>query len=470
VEEGRRFPDDVAYGGHDLDDHQPLGESADIVAHSIPPLYGIPYRACYSRNVDNLFLAGRLISATHLAHASSRVMRTGGAIGQAVGMAAALCRELCCTPRDLYHDSERLRDLQLRLLRADATLLARAAEAQDDLARQATVSASSELCLNNQRPGSLVPLISDAGNLFWDWPARLEQVELYLVNDAPAEQPLRVSLHRTRRKPRWKSWEAYHDHGRSDLREAAFCRLAAVEAVLPAQFSGWYVIAFPEPIDLGDKDAASDDDRVLISLDRNPALCWATVATWDALVVRAGAEVAGTRESSARMVERSPRGTRWQEVNAMGAMRLTPAPRLGEAQNAVNGYHRRFSRAPTHMWISDPDRELPQHLVLSWPEPQRLDRVTLTFDNLCAARHDNPWESGTRVVPWLVRSYALSVREDGEWREIVRVEDNYHRFRTHTFASLSTTRLRLAVHSTHGPGHPARVYQISAYHSASPTR
>jgi ribulose 1,5-bisphosphate synthetase/thiazole synthase len=475
LEEGRRFADDVAYGGHDLDDHQPLGESADIVAHSIPPLYGIPYRACYSRNVDNLYLAGRLISATHLAHASSRVMRTGGAIGQAVGMAAALCRELGCTPRDLYHDSERLNDLQQCLLRADATLLARPAEAQGDLARCATVSASSELSFNDQRPGSLVSLIADAGNLLWDWPARLEQIELYLVNDTPAEQPLRVSLCRARRKPRWKSWEAYHDHGWNDLHEAVFRPLAAVDASLPPLFAGWYVIAFPEPLDLGDKDPASDDDRLLVSLARNPAICWAVVATPgnldgpDEMLDSVGA-YACARDSIARMVERSPRGTRWQEVGAMGAIRFTPAPHLGEAQNAANGYHRRFSRAPTHMWISDPASKLPAHLDLSWSEPQCLDRVDLTFDNLCASRHDNPWESGTRVAPWLVRSYVLAVREGGEWREIVRVEDNHHRFRRHTFAPLSSAELRLTVHATHGPGHPARVYQISAYHSASLAR
>ncbi len=51
------------------------------VQHPIPDL--LP------RNVPNLFLAGRLISATHLAHSSTRLMRTGGAIGQAVGYAAA---------------------------------------------------------------------------------------------------------------------------------------------------------------------------------------------------------------------------------------------------------------------------------------------------------------------------------------------------------------------------------------------
>jgi hypothetical protein len=164
------------------------------------------------------------------------------------------------------------------------------------------------------------------------------------------------------------------------------------------------------------------------------------------------------------MVEHGPQDTRWTPVGAMGTMRLTPAPRLGEAQNAANGFHRRFSRGPINAWLSHPASGLPQDLVLSWPEPQAFDHVTLTFDNLPPSRHENPWESGRRVLDRCVRSYALSVWEGGSWREILREDDNYHRFRTHTFAPIVTDKLRLTIVSTHGEGWGARVYQVSVYH------
>ena len=61
----------------------------------------IPYRCLYSRNVPNLFLAGKDISATHVAMGSHRVMNTGGAMGTVVGRAAALCKERGCLPRQL---------------------------------------------------------------------------------------------------------------------------------------------------------------------------------------------------------------------------------------------------------------------------------------------------------------------------------------------------------------------------------
>ncbi|MBR0225211.1 MAG: FAD-dependent oxidoreductase [Thermoguttaceae bacterium] len=64
--------------------------------------YAIPYRCFYSSNVDNLFMAGRDISVTHIALGTIRVMRTGGMMGEVVGMAASICKAHDCLPRDVY--------------------------------------------------------------------------------------------------------------------------------------------------------------------------------------------------------------------------------------------------------------------------------------------------------------------------------------------------------------------------------
>lgn len=64
--------------------------------------YPIPFRCFYSKNVDNLFMAGRNISVTHVALASIRVMNTTGMMGAMVGRAAYLCRKNNCPPRELY--------------------------------------------------------------------------------------------------------------------------------------------------------------------------------------------------------------------------------------------------------------------------------------------------------------------------------------------------------------------------------
>lgn len=66
--------------------------------------YGVPYRCLYSRNVPNLFMAGRDISCTHCALGSVRVMRTTAMMGEVVGMAAALCKRHASSPRGIYRN------------------------------------------------------------------------------------------------------------------------------------------------------------------------------------------------------------------------------------------------------------------------------------------------------------------------------------------------------------------------------
>jgi hypothetical protein len=67
----------------------------------IPP-YRIPYRCLYSRNVDNLFMAGRNISVSHIVLSSCRVQGTTGMMGELVALAATLCKKYDCLPRDVY--------------------------------------------------------------------------------------------------------------------------------------------------------------------------------------------------------------------------------------------------------------------------------------------------------------------------------------------------------------------------------
>lgn len=80
----------------------PAAEFKSIAKHKPIFPYPIPYRCLYSRNVDNLFMAGRNISVTHVALGTTRVMRTTGMMGEVVGMAASLCKKHSVFPRGIY--------------------------------------------------------------------------------------------------------------------------------------------------------------------------------------------------------------------------------------------------------------------------------------------------------------------------------------------------------------------------------
>ncbi|QDT69966.1 hypothetical protein MalM25_29100 [Planctomycetes bacterium MalM25] len=77
--------------------------------------YWAPYRTLYSRNLDNLFMAGRDISVSQDGLGAVRVMRTCGMMGEIVAMAASICKEHDCTPRDVYAEHlDELKGLMLR--------------------------------------------------------------------------------------------------------------------------------------------------------------------------------------------------------------------------------------------------------------------------------------------------------------------------------------------------------------------
>ncbi len=100
-----KFDDLVAYGGWTMDDHHPGGMAwpgKPTIFHPAPSPFGIPYRSLYSRNVKNLFCAGRNISVTHAAMSATRVMATCAVLGQAVGTAASIAVREGVTPRGVY--------------------------------------------------------------------------------------------------------------------------------------------------------------------------------------------------------------------------------------------------------------------------------------------------------------------------------------------------------------------------------
>jgi hypothetical protein len=141
-----QFPDSVCHGGWGIDTHPPGGiHSPEPPCTFIHPteVYGIPLRALYSRNIANLFMAGRDASCTHMAMASTRVAATGAVMGQAVGTAAAMCAAKGCLPREVA--SGHIVELQQQLLKDDLFIPGVAAADPANLARGAKVIASSAL-------------------------------------------------------------------------------------------------------------------------------------------------------------------------------------------------------------------------------------------------------------------------------------------------------------------------------------
>lgn len=113
IDEKKHYPDAVVTTTWGIDLHYPdtinslYFPGKEFVAYAVHPskqkeAYTFPYRCLYSRNVENLFMAGRNISVTHVALGAVRVQRCTGMMGEVVGLASFICNQYNCNPRDVY--------------------------------------------------------------------------------------------------------------------------------------------------------------------------------------------------------------------------------------------------------------------------------------------------------------------------------------------------------------------------------
>jgi hypothetical protein len=104
-----KFEDAVVFEKRDVDVHYQINllnqDDPDFISEAMfykTGQYSIPYRSLYSKNISNLFMAGRNFSCSHIGLGGPRVMRTTGQMGAAVGLAASICKKYNASPRDVY--------------------------------------------------------------------------------------------------------------------------------------------------------------------------------------------------------------------------------------------------------------------------------------------------------------------------------------------------------------------------------
>ena len=178
VASGGKFDDIISYGGWPMDDHHPDGfyyPGEPTIFHPAPSPFGISYRTLYSRNINNLFCAGRNISVTHSALSSTRVMATCSTLGQAAGTAAALAVKYAVSPREV--GTAHIAELQNILMENDMWLPGKRYQCSD-------VCRSAQISCEGLRGGmnravddideSWLAKAGDSAEYRWDKPVKLQ--------------------------------------------------------------------------------------------------------------------------------------------------------------------------------------------------------------------------------------------------------------------------------------------------------
>ncbi len=432
--EQRRHDDDVSYGGWAIDLHPADGVYSPhhgCTQWHTRGIYPVPYRCMFSRNVKNLFLAGRIVSSSHVAFGSTRVMATCALGGQAVAHAAALCKEYGLLPRDIAH-GERIRLLQRNLIRSGQHIPGVRLDGPDDLARQATITASSVLQLSHLKAsGDIVLLDRSRAQMLPVRPGPMPKVTLTL--DAAEATTARVEL-RVCTRP---------DHHTPEK------VLAAKEVRLAAGLAQRVTVDFGVEIDV--------PRYVWVCVMKNPAL---KVHYSDALIAGLLA-VYHRHDQKPGDIGVEPLEI-WTPVRRPApqnlAISLDPPLATFGTDNLTNGVQR--PTCGSNAWIADPNDPLPA-VTLQWPKPQAVGRVVVTFD----ADYDHPmesvlWGQPERHMPCCVRHFRL---RDAGGATLFEDDANHHDRREIVLGRpVQTDTLTLECLSSWGPC-PASVFEVRVY-------
>lgn len=391
IVEQRVHPDAVSFGGWAIDLHPVDGvfsPQAGCTQWHSKGVYQIPWRAMYSRNIPNLMLAGRIISASHVAFASTRVMATCAHGGQAVGMAAALCLRDGLNPRDLL-EPKQMHTLQQALLRSGQFIPGVQLEHPGDLAIAATITASSELALSSLAPcGETLPL-TESWSMMLPVPAGPMTTVTFILDASTA-----TTLHAELRV------SAKEDNHTPDV------ILKAIEI----------------PVSAGKDQLVSLDFGITIDTPRFAFVCLLKNENLSAhlsdqrLTGVLALCQAGNKAVAKSNTQSPPPGIgidtfefwtpKRRPLGKNLALTLTPAIRGFGAENLKNGISRP-TRA-TNAWVADFAQEQPV-VRLTWDTPQTIGRIEIDFDT----DFDHPMESvlmghPEREMPYCIQDLKIA--------------------------------------------------------------
>ncbi|WP_438864049.1 FAD-dependent oxidoreductase [Neptunicella sp.] len=404
VVEQHQFDDAISYGGWAIDHHPGDGVYSDrppCTQYHAKGVYQIPLRCFVSKDMDNLFLAGRIISVSHIAFGSTRVMATSGHGGQAVGSAVAYCLQKQITPTELWQ-STHIGRLQQTLNQQGHFIPGVPMQSSNNLAAKAQITASSELSLTNLPDDGLwKPLKVSAGQF------------LPLKKDTAYQFDVRVKVHQptTLTTQLCVSQQAQNYTPEQIIEQQQF-ELQAGDHHLSIKFDNTL------QQDLYAMLCFLQNEHIEIACSHTRISGLVSVFNGENKAVsNKGKQIVegdiGMHEFEFWTPERRPNGHNI-------AMHISPAIEDFSASNLTNGYSRPYLKS--NAWVADTEQASAE-LTLDWPEEQTVSEIILHLDG----DFDHALESSLMGhpedrIPFCVANYRIVDENDNL---LIAVKDNY---------------------------------------------
>ncbi|MBK0383568.1 FAD-dependent oxidoreductase [Pedobacter sp. SD-b] len=442
IVEQKRHDDAVAFGGWAMDLHPADGVFSDKNGctqwHS-KGVYQIPYRCFYSKDIDNLFLAGRIISVSHVAFSSTRVMATCAMGGQAVGLAASLAIKSSLKPRD-FSSGENLIKLQLELNKIGQSIPFVPLADSDNLLNAATLDSSSSLSLEGfPADGEWIELEFSTAQML-----PFKKGELYTL-----EFPFKVLNDTTLR---------------FELRTSSKMQNHTPDVMLEEHLV--FLNKGKRNVKISLKEVLKEDQYVFLCFMKNNDLqvkCSQTKVTGILSVLnktnKAVSNFGRQDPPSDIGVDTFEFWTPYRRPRCQNlAFKISPSISCFEIQNIKNGFLRPYEKP--NAWVSALDDENPT-IKLNWEHQVTINEIVLMLDN----DFDHPLESSLYghpedVLPFCVRDYSLKKCKS---TAVYTKEDNYQTINKIILSEpLNTKELILELKRPSG-NVPAAIYQILIY-------
>lgn len=442
IVEQRTFDDAVSFGGWSIDLHPADGvfsENPGCNQWHSKGVFQIPFRCFYSHNISNLFFAGRIISATHVAFGSTRVMGTSAHGGQAVGMAAALAVKNNWSQQDLSKP-ENIKLIQQELLQTGHHIPGLELANPENLVSTARINASSEFVLTALSfDGTWIDLDFSAAQLLPVVRGKLPEIT-FRVN-AKRKTQLDVEL-RVSSKPENYTPDITIEKRTIELAEGE--NTLNIDFGYEADQPRYIFICLMKHDDVSVKGSNQRITGLLTAYNKiNKAVSNYGKQT--------PAEDIGVEEFEFWCPHRRPDGHNF-------GIQIDEGIKLFSPSNINNGIFR--PTVSPNAWVADPEDNQPQ-LTLEWETRQKINEIILALDT----DYDHPMETSLlghpeTIMPFCIQEYKI-LNDKSEM--IYQVTDNHQTINKINFKEpITTTKLTFEVmHPSKNV--PAAIFEIVVF-------
>ena len=441
--EQKQHHDAVAYGGWSIDLHP-----ADGVFSDRPPcnqwhskgIFQIPYRCLYSKNISNLFLAGRIISVSHVAFGATRVMATSAYSAQASAIAAAICLQHQKLPAQIYSEGY-VRVLQKQLMKTGQYIPGLVLNDEEDLVQSCNLTASSTLYFKGFDRSDVLfkPLNVSAAQLF---PFGAGQLPVFnMLLSASEKTVVQVQL-RCSERPGGYTPDCVLMTENIQLNEGE--QEIDVEFDMALDTEKYIFICFMQ------------NEKVQLACSRQRITGLLSVFNGKNKAVsnngkQEAADGLGVDSFEFWCPQRRPEGHNL-------ALSLSNEMNVFSVENIRNGVDRPTVRS--NAWVASPD-EISPSIILSWQETKLIRQINIVFDT----DWDHAMESvlmtqPETVMPFCIGDYTI---EDERGTIVYRQKNNYQTCNEIRFEQPLHTSLLKIILQRPSAQVPASIFSIRCY-------